>query len=98
MSKAREVEVGRDLRLEVSDLLLSEADGIGAADEAARRRLLAGDRDQRPRELGRIAPLPAALPATTSAAPPCSRRSSRWTARRMSPTPAPGARCGRTPG
>src|SRR2546425_1175300 len=59
--RGREVAVGGDLRLEVSDLLLSEADGIGAAHEAARRRLLAGDRDQRPRELRRVSALLAAL-------------------------------------
>src|SRR3989441_11253840 len=40
---------------------LGEADGIGAGDEAARRRLLAGDRNQRLRELRRVAALLAAL-------------------------------------
>src|SRR5437899_4584292 len=49
--------VGVDLRLEIGDLLLSEGDGIGAGDEAARRRLLASDPDKRSRELGRIAGL-----------------------------------------
>src|SRR2546428_9802960 len=56
-----EVAVGRDLRLEVSDLLFGEADGIGAGDEAAGPRGLAGGRDQRLRQLGRGARLLAAL-------------------------------------
>src|SRR2546430_17737311 len=56
-----QLAVGVDLRLEIGHVLLGEGDGIGAGDEAARRRLLAGDRDQRPRELGRVAALPAAL-------------------------------------
>src|SRR5438132_8890893 len=49
--------VGVDLRLEIGDLLLGEGDGIGAGDEAARRRLLASDPDECARELGRIAGL-----------------------------------------
>src|SRR5207302_8554045 len=49
--------VGVDLRLEIGDLLLGEGDGIGAGDEAARRRLLASDPDECSRELGRIAGL-----------------------------------------
>src|SRR3989441_12828078 len=49
--------VGVDLRLEIGNLLLGEGDGIGAGDEAARRRLLASDHDDGYRELGRIAGL-----------------------------------------
>src|SRR3989449_11537198 len=53
--------VGVDLRLEIGDLLLGEGDGIGAGDEAARRRLLASDPDERSRELGRVTGLQAIL-------------------------------------
>jgi len=53
--------VSSDLRLEIRDMLLGEGDGVGAGDEPARRGLLAGDRDQRPRELRRVAALSAAL-------------------------------------
>ncbi len=49
--------VGVDLRLEIGDLLLGEGDGICAGDEAARRRLFAGDPDERSCELGWIAGL-----------------------------------------
>src|SRR5438128_11984853 len=56
-----QLAVGVDLRLEIGHVLLGEGDGIGAGDEAARRRLLAGDRDQRPRELRRVSALLAAL-------------------------------------
>ena len=59
--RRREVPVRVDLRLQIGDLLLGGGDGIGAGDEAARRRLLAGDRDERSRELGRVAGLPAVL-------------------------------------
>ena len=59
--RGREVAVGVDLRLQIGDLLLGGGDGIGAGDEAARRRLLARDRDQRLRELGRVAGLLAVL-------------------------------------
>ncbi len=41
-----------DLRLQISDLLLNEGNGIGAGDKAARRRLLAADHDECSRELG----------------------------------------------
>src|SRR5437667_5622709 len=53
--------VGVDLRLEIGDLLLGKGNGIGAGDEAARRRLLASDPDERSRQLGRIAGLPPVL-------------------------------------
>jgi hypothetical protein len=55
-----------DLLLEGRDLLLGEADGIGAGDEAARRRILAGDPEQRPGgpPVGDGGPSRAALPAT----------------------------------
>src|SRR5438445_1877139 len=49
--------IGVDLRFEIGDLLLGEGDGIGAGDEAARRRLLVRIADERSRELGRIAGL-----------------------------------------
>jgi hypothetical protein len=47
--RRREPPVGSDVRLQVGDLLLRGADGVGARDEAARRRLLARNRDERPR-------------------------------------------------
>ena len=53
--------VGVDLRPEIGDLLLGKGNGIGAGDEAARRRLLASDPDERSRQLGRIAGLPPVL-------------------------------------
>src|SRR5207245_11061613 len=53
--------VGVDLRLESGDLLLGKGNDIGAGDEAARRRLLASDPDERSRQLGRIAGLPPGL-------------------------------------
>src|SRR5437016_2606129 len=40
---------------------LPAGEGIGAGDEAARRRLLVSDPDERSRELGRIAGLPPVL-------------------------------------
>src|SRR5687767_13732221 len=49
--RCRELPVGLDVRLEVGDLLLGGADGVGPREEAARRRLLAGDAEQRPRQL-----------------------------------------------
>src|SRR2546426_9104286 len=63
--------VGVDLRLEIGDVLLGEGDGIGAGDEAARRRRLAGDRDQRPREFGRVAALPRSEEHTSELQSPC---------------------------
>jgi hypothetical protein len=77
--------MGRDLRCEIGDLLLGGGDGVGTGDEAARRRLLAGDRDQRPGELRRVASLPAVLGT---------RRCGTWRgcARRWG---RPRARCGR---
>src|SRR6185295_14630270 len=57
----REVPVGVGLRLQIGGRLLGGGNGVGAGDEAARRRLLAGDHDERPRELGRVAGLPAVL-------------------------------------
>ena len=41
----REPSVRLDLRLQIGNLLLGSGDGIGARDEAARRRLLARNRD-----------------------------------------------------
>jgi len=55
--RRRQVAVGVDLRLEIGDLLFGYGDGIGAGDEAARRRLLARDHDERLRELGWVAGL-----------------------------------------
>jgi hypothetical protein len=46
-----------DLRLQISDLLLGGGDGIGAGDEAARRWFLVRNRDERARELRRVAGL-----------------------------------------
>src|SRR5207247_5117811 len=57
----REVPVGLDLRLQIGDLLLRGGNGIGAGDEAARRRLLAPNDDERSRELGGITGLQAIL-------------------------------------
>src|SRR5207247_10059143 len=57
----REVPVGLDLRLQIGDLLLRGRNGIGAGDEAARRRLLAPNDDERSRELGGITGLQAIL-------------------------------------
>jgi len=50
--------MGLDLRLQVSDLLLGGGEGIGAGDEAARRLWLVRNRDERARELRRVAGLP----------------------------------------
>ena len=50
-----------NLRLEIRDLLLRSTDCVGTGDEAARRRLLARDGDERSRELGRVAGLLAVL-------------------------------------
>jgi hypothetical protein len=43
----RELSVRLDLRLQIGRLLLGSGDGIGTGDEAARRRLLARNRDER---------------------------------------------------
>ena len=59
--RRREVPVRLDLRLQIGDLLLGGSDGVGTGDEAARRRILTGDRDERLREPGRIAGLLAVL-------------------------------------
>ena len=87
-SRSRDVERSRCASicaLQIGDLLLGGGDGVGAGDEAARRRLLAGDRDQRSRELGRVAGLLAVLGfPKLAAASLCARRSPRWTARRSS--------------
>jgi hypothetical protein len=50
-----------DLRLQLGHPLLGSGDCIGDGDEAARRRLLAGNPDERSRELRRIAGLPPIL-------------------------------------
>jgi len=57
----REVPVSVDLGLQVGDLVLRGANGIGAGNEAARRRLLARDGDERSRELRGVAGLQAIL-------------------------------------
>src|SRR5688500_11980145 len=49
-----EPSVGLDVLLRLRDLLLGAPDGIGAGDEAPRRRLRARDGEQRPRELRRV--------------------------------------------
>ena len=46
-----------DLRLQVGDFLFGGGDGIGAGDEAERRSFLARNRDERARELRRVAGL-----------------------------------------
>jgi hypothetical protein len=51
----REASIGIDLPFQISSLLLRGGDGVGAGDGAARRRLLAGNRDERACELGRVA-------------------------------------------
>ena len=56
-----QLAVGVDLLLERGDLLLGRGDGVGAGDEAPRRLLLVGDRQQRLGELGRVADLLAVL-------------------------------------
>ena len=57
----RELTVGVDLRLKIGDLLLRAGDGIGAREKTPWRRLLARNRDQRMRELRRVAGLLAVL-------------------------------------
>ena len=52
---------GVDLLLQLLHFLLGDGDGIGAGDEAPRRRLLSCDRDERLGELGRVAGLLAVL-------------------------------------
>jgi hypothetical protein len=59
--RGRQVAIGLDLLLQILHLLLGDGDRIGAGDEATRRLLLAGDRDQGARELGRVAGLLAVL-------------------------------------
>ena len=49
--------IGVDLLLQLLHLLLGYGDGVSAGDEAARRRLLARDHDERLGELGRVARL-----------------------------------------
>src|SRR5215212_3689636 len=55
--RGRQVAIGVDLLLQVLHLLLGDADRIGAGDEAARRGLLAGNREKCLRELGWVASL-----------------------------------------
>ena len=59
--RRREGSIGIDIPFQLGNLLLRGGDGIGAGDEAARRRLLAGNRDERACELGRVARLAAIL-------------------------------------
>ena len=59
--RRQQVAVGIELRLELGDLLLGDGDGIGPGNEAAWRRLLADDRQQRPGKLARVAGLLAML-------------------------------------
>jgi hypothetical protein len=51
----REPAVRLDLHLQLGTLLLCSGDGIGSGDEAARRRRLTGNRDERSRELRGVA-------------------------------------------
>jgi hypothetical protein len=57
----REVPVRLDLRFQFSDSLLRGGNGVGACDKAARRWLLARDRDERLREFLGVTGLPAVL-------------------------------------
>ena len=59
--RSRQVAVRLDLGFQVRDLLFGSGNGIGARDEAARRRLLIGNRNERARELRWISGLPAIL-------------------------------------
>jgi hypothetical protein len=67
VERRRQITVGGDLRLEIGDLLLGEADPVGAGDEAARRLLLIGDCHQRREFLAsrraRITPQKTGLPS-----------------------------------
>src|SRR4029453_1286423 len=92
----RQVAEGVRLLLQVLRLLLGDADGIRAADEAARRLLLVGDGEQGPARVwrGRL-PAGRSCPHTTAPAPHDARRSPGWTASRSSSTPASADRCGR---
>ena len=55
--RGRQVAIGVDLLLQILHLLLGDGNGIGAGDKAARRGLLAGNREECLRELGRVAGL-----------------------------------------
>jgi hypothetical protein len=55
--RGRQIAEGVRLLLQVLRLLLGDGDDIGAGDEATRRLLLAGDRDEGARELGGVAGL-----------------------------------------
>src|SRR5712691_9039050 len=53
--RRRQVAVGLDLRLQVRDLLLGAGNGICTGNKTARRRILAGNCDERSRELRWVA-------------------------------------------
>src|SRR4051794_16651988 len=61
IERDRQLTIRRDLRLQVSDLLFRRGDRVGAGDEPTRRRLHAGNRQERLRELRGITRLPAVL-------------------------------------
>src|SRR5688572_7385662 len=52
--RCRQPQVGLDVRLQVGDLLLGGTDRVGPGEEAARRRLLPRDGEERLRELRRV--------------------------------------------
>src|SRR3954453_10416246 len=69
----------RSARLQVGDFLFGGGDGIGAGDEAARRSFLARNRDERARELRRVAGLLSVLgfPVAGTPSTPRGRTSTR---------------------
>ena len=54
MRAKSKVAVRLDLGFQVRDLLFGSGNGISSGDEAARRRVLIGNRNKRPCELGWI--------------------------------------------